>query len=209
MSIIGDLETVLFRQGRSIAGIIPNVTVEESHHDEMTITNHPVEQGATISDHAFKNPAQVTCRYGWSNSSLLQAAAVDLVSGLLQGSLGGASGDSLDVNQVYAKLLELQTSAKPFDLVTGKRSYSNMLIKSLSMTTDAATENALIVTAVMQQVIIVQTQVTTLQPAENHAQPQSTAPMQNTGTKQPQAVSQTLEYRSANAVTNFFGFSLP
>lgn len=200
MSIIGDLQTVLFRQGRSIAGIVPNVVVEESHHDELTITDHPVEQGASISDHAYKQPSEVTCRYGWSNSSLLLNAAIDFATGLLQGSFSGASGDALDVSDVYQKLLDLQQSRQPFDLTTGKRAYSNMLIKSLSVTTDAASENALMLTAVMRQIIIVQTQVTTLQPAANHADPQSTAPVQNTGTVQPQASNTSLLYRVSSAL---------
>lgn len=181
MSIIGDLQTVLFQQGRSIAGIVPNVAIEESHHDELTITDHPVEQGASISDHAYKNPAEVTCRYGWSDSSS--------ISTLWNG----------DVNQVYQQLLDLQQSRVPFDLTTGKRAYSNMLIKSLGVTTDRSSENALMLTAVMRQVIIVQTQATTLQPAESHADPSSTAPVQNTGTKQPQATQTSLLYRIAQS----------
>jgi len=195
MSLIGDLQTVLFRQGRSIAGIVPNVTIEESHRDELTITDHPVEQGATISDHAYKNQAEVTCRYGWSDSALLDAAITSFAQGLLGGSLSGAANSALDVKAVYQQLLDLQASREPFDLVTGKRSYTNMLFKSLAVTTDETSENSLMLTAVMRQIIIVQTQVTTLQPAENHAQPQATAPTQNTGTKQPQASSASILYR--------------
>ncbi|VVD29155.1 conserved protein of unknown function [Paraburkholderia dioscoreae] len=182
MSLIGDLQTILFRQGRSIAGIVPDVSVEEAHHDELTITDHPVEQGASVSDHAYKNPADVTCRYGWSNSSS--------VGSLFAG----------DVNAVYQQLLDLQASRVPFDLVTGKRSYCNMLIKSLSVTTDPATEDALMVSATMRQIIIVETQVTTLQPAENHADPQSTAPVENTGVKQPKATDTSLLYRMGSAL---------
>jgi len=201
MSIIGDLQTVLFRQGRSIAGIVPNVIVEESHHDELTITDHPIEQGASISDHAYKNPAEVTCRYGWSNSSLLDAAIASFAQGLLSGNLNGASGSALDVNQVYQQLLNLQQSRVPFSLTTGKRAYNNMLIKSLAVTTDKTSENALMLTAVMRQVIIVQTQATTLQPAENMADPSSTAVTQNAGTKQPQATQTSLLYRIAKSAS--------
>lgn len=180
---------VAIRQNRSIAGIIPDVTIEESHRDELTVTEHPVEQGAQISDHAFKNPAEVICRYGWSNSSGSAGFAATLIPGGL-GALpgvsnlaqGGVSGP--DVAEVYQTLLTLQESRQPFDLVTGKRVYNNMLIRSLQLHTDASTENALMVTAVMREVIIVQTQ-TVLLKADKQASPQDTAPVSPQGTKAP------------------------
>ena len=195
MSILDSVTTALFGKPRKIAAIVPNVVIEESHQDNLTITDHPVEQGASISDHAYKNPVEVTCKYGWSDSSLLMGSAMDFASGLLQGNLNGASNSALTIDDVYQKLLDLQATRQPFDLTTGKRKYSNMLIKSIGVTTDAATENSLLLTAVMKQVIIVQTQAVVLQPSENHATPSSTGPTQNTGTKQPQANSTSLIYR--------------
>lgn len=162
------LETVLFKQGRSIAGIIPNVVVDESHVDELTITNHPVEQGAAISDHAFKNPAQVTVRYGFGMSGTAL-------------SFSGAGGDP---KAIYQQLLDIQSSRVPFDLITGKRSYQNMLIATLAVTTDVQSENALLVTATMREVLIVETSTVTLAPAEVHADPEKTAASTNTGVKQ-------------------------
>jgi len=34
--------------------LTPQVTIEEVHHDDLEITEHPVERGAAIGDHAFK-----------------------------------------------------------------------------------------------------------------------------------------------------------
>src|ERR1700722_20299202 len=48
--------------------IIAQATVEEMHSDETEITEHPVEQGSTISDHAFSRPSEVIVTCGWSNS---------------------------------------------------------------------------------------------------------------------------------------------
>ncbi|MDE1905301.1 MAG: hypothetical protein KGH75_02465 [Rhodospirillales bacterium] len=168
---------VAIRQNRSIAGIIPDVTIEESHRDELVITEHPVEQGAQVSDHAYKAPAEVIARYGWSNSNASLAGGV-------AGLLGQTVTNAPDVAEVYQTLLALQASRQPFDLITGKRVYNNMLIRSLQLHTDAATENALMVTAVMRQVILVDTQTTTLKPA-NQAQPQITAAIANQGTVAP------------------------
>ena len=65
----GVIDTILIRQGRNIAGIYPDVVVKESHRDEMEITEHPIESGASISDHAFKRPAELLVQFGWSDSS--------------------------------------------------------------------------------------------------------------------------------------------
>lgn len=48
--------------------IIAHATIEERHHDELEVTDHPVEQGAMITDHAYKRPAEITLHLGWSNS---------------------------------------------------------------------------------------------------------------------------------------------
>lgn len=185
------LETVLFKQGRSIAGIIPNVVVDESHVDELTITNHPVEQGAAISDHAFKNPAQVTVRYGFGMSGTAL-------------SFSGAGGDP---KAIYQQLLDIQSSRVPFDLITGKRSYQNMLIATLAVTTDVQSENALLVTATMREVLIVETSAVTVAPAEVHADPEKTAETSNTGVKQPQEKpGVSLLYRGASGISSILGF---
>lgn len=147
--------------------MIANVTVEESHNDALTITQHPVQQGAAITDHAFKNPSQVTIRVGWTNSG------------------AQAAGDQNYVAAIYKQLLEIQASRVPFSCQTGKRLYRNMLFLSLSVTTDDQTEAALMVVATLQEIIIVQTQVTTVPPAALHAAPARTAPTLNQGTVQP------------------------
>ena len=76
--------SILIRPRRGFADLggsdfVAQVTIEESHRDETHITEHPVEQGANIADHAFDMPASLTVRYAWSNSpsarNLLGAAA--------------------------------------------------------------------------------------------------------------------------------------
>lgn len=172
----GKLLNALFMSGRSIGGIIPDVTIEEHHVDTLTITDHSVEQGAAITDHAFKNPAEITMRVAWSNSK-------SIANSIITGSL--FKGQIANANDLYRQLLELQESRKVFDLVTGKRTYTSMLIKQLAVTTDHDSENSLIVTALMRQIIIVQTDAVELKPAEQHSDPQDTSSILNAGTKLP------------------------
>lgn len=128
-------ETVYVRPVRSIGGVAMDVTVEETHTDELEITEHPVQQGASVTDHAFRLPSKVSITAGASDCS------------------GGEGGDRRSV-EVYEALLQLQGEREPFDLVTGKRTYTNMLIKSLTTTTDRKTERVLLVTAELQEVIL-------------------------------------------------------
>lgn len=171
-SAVASITNVLIRPYRAIGMIIPQVVISEMSQDEIAITAHPVEQGAPISDHAFKMPAQLIMRCGWSNSA--RAA--------LPGQLFGAG--SL-VNQVYQALLDLQAIREPFAVFTGKRYYPDMLIQGLSTETDARTENVLLVTCRLQQVIIVSTATVQVASASNQAAPQSTAPTQSTGPVTP------------------------
>lgn len=162
----------------SITQIITQMTIEEVHSDEMEITEHPVEQGTTISDHAFARPSEVVITMAWSNSpnssgplnQILGAAAN--ASPLLQKVIGAgeaingllhafSSGDPV-VKQKYQAILKLYNDRRIFDVYTGKRVYKNMLIKSLATTTDAKTENSLILRMALKQILMAQTQTVTV-----------------------------------------------
>ena len=56
VSLIDEVGPLLISTQRSFAGIIPHVVLEEAGDDELRITDHPVEIGAAITDHAFKMP---------------------------------------------------------------------------------------------------------------------------------------------------------
>lgn len=162
---MADLAT--FKSTRKLADFTAQVTVEEDHEDDLAITKHPVEQGAPITDHAYKEPARLHLLVGWSNS----------------GDGSAEQGDDF-VRAVYARLLALQNTREPFSVTTGKREYKNMLFASLGTTTTQETENALIVSASLQEVIIVQTQAVTVPPRDVQADPSQTADTQDAGTKQ-------------------------
>lgn len=140
MSLLGELSYALIQpSARAIGSIIPDVTIEEVPRDELILSQHPVEGGSAITDHAFKRPAEVDMRCGWSNST------------------AGFEGYN---RQVYDALLALQASRRPFSLSTGKRLYRNMLLRSLTAPTDPRGENILMVLASFQEVIIVSTKTT-------------------------------------------------
>lgn len=152
---------------RMLGPIRVQCTIEEVHTDSLTITDHPVERGAAISDHAYKLPAQLVMRVGWSNSSL---------QALLNPNY---------VREIYEQLLALQETKEPFDVTTGKRLYKNMLFSALTVTTDQKTESTLMCTATMREVIRVQTRGVSVPPADVQAEPKATAATAQTGVVQP------------------------
>lgn len=165
------LELIGIRPHRSIGGITAQCVVEEKHTDELSITDHPVEQGAQVTDHAFKRPEQVTLTFGWSESISLDPLSFPTAT---RGSLP----------DLYQALLDLQASRVPFDIVTGKRVHESMLLQSLSETTNEKTEHLLLVTAVCRQVILVPTRTFALAPKARQSLPKRSTQVVQSGTKQ-------------------------
>lgn len=159
----------LIPQG-SIGGIDIQATLEEVHSTTLQVTEHPVEFGAAITDHSFSKPVQLTMHCGWSNSSA--EALIGEISALF---LGGFASLSDYVTSIYTQLLGLQQSRTLMFVTTSILAYDNMLITSLQLTRDEKTSQALMVTATMQSVIVVDTQSATLPPIGNQANPASTA----------------------------------
>lgn len=154
---------LLITPQRSIGTIFPDVTLQEIGRDDMVVTDHPVEMGAPISDHAFKRPVSVELRYAWSNST---------------------AGYEGYVQEVYQALLDLQNSREPFEISTGKRIYQNMLITSLTQYTDPENEFGLLVSCECREVIIAQTQTVKAVSQKNQKSPAATAGVQSAGTRQ-------------------------
>lgn len=165
---------------QTIGGITVQTTIEENYTDNLVATDHPVETGANITDHAYKLPAELILRCGWSNSNM------DALTELAQSVISGGSLIGSDyVSAVYSQLLALQQSRQPFAVTTTRRQYSNMLITTLRMDVDQRTSNALMVQATLREIIIVGTHATTMPPQANQSSPASTAGTTNTGTNSP------------------------
>lgn len=160
-------EAILVKPKRSIGPFIAQVTIEETHQDDLEITDHPVELGANISDHAFKMPSSLVIRAGWNNSPSA-ANVLQSIAGAVTGTQAGVNaalnqGQGVkQIKEVYSNFLKLQADRTLIDVFTGKRVYKNMLIKSIIERTDLDTENSLILTITLRQVIVVSTQIVTL-----------------------------------------------
>lgn len=66
-----DILSTLFHQqsrrlGPETSLIIPSVVISEKHHDALEITEHPVEVGAAVADHAYRRPSEVVMQVGFA-----------------------------------------------------------------------------------------------------------------------------------------------
>ncbi|MFS7219873.1 phage baseplate protein [Rahnella inusitata] len=192
-----DVLSVLFNQrSRKIGLIIPDVVVSEKHQDALEITEHPVEIGAPVSDHAYKRPSEVTMEIGFSGGgSLLDFADTS--------ALGISLGTS--PKEIYQQILDLQASRVPFDVTTGKRQYSNMLIRAIDVTTDRTSENVLMCVLTLREVIISQTGSITVADKADMQEGVSTASLQNTGTKSAKTANSSLLLTLFSGAKGAFG----
>ena len=164
ISVVSEVLTI--RPYRALAGITADAVLEEVHSDELVVTDHPVEQGSTISDHAYKMPANLVLTYGW-------------------GSKASRAFDAGALTSIYNQLLQLQIDRTLFEIYTGKRYYSSMLLQSVGITTDVRTENGLIVRAACREIIQVQTQTVNVASNDTLASPQKNSSTLDVGRLQP------------------------
>lgn len=115
---------------------------------------------------------QVGFAGGGSLLDLLDTSSIGLTAGL-------------SPKEVYQNLLDLQSTRVPFDVVTGKRIYSNMLLRGLEVETDSTTENVLSAVVTLREVIITSTTTTQVAAKADMTQGANTSAVQNSGVKTP------------------------
>lgn len=158
------IQSILIKPKRQIDDFLVLVSISESTNDTLTITKQPVQQGAAITDHAYKEPTVFTMSAHFSD----------------QGFTDLFSGGQNSLADTYQKLLDLQNKRIPFDVVTPKRIYKQVLMAGLGQTTDGKTENILALNFTFQEIIIVSIgTVTTSRTSQKN--PAKTGATQNKG----------------------------
>lgn len=154
---------------RSIGPFNATLTIEEVASDDLEITQHPVQQGAAITDHAYLKPATVAVKVVFNDEDAFAYRPLA---------------------ETYAKLLQLQAGREPLDVVTGKRAYKNMLIKSLGQTNDLMTENVLSISMQLQEILLTSVEVVTVPERSKQADPGKTGATEKAGQKKAQPVTE-------------------
>jgi hypothetical protein len=151
----------------SVGGMYFDAVIKEEHTSELTKTEHPVEVGANISDHAFVMPKAL----------MLEVAASECGTGS-----GAYAGSPI---AVYQRLIELQEAIEPLHVTTALRSYDNMLVMSVVSPRDYTTVHAMRATILLEELILVDTQNVKIG-ARASSDPQKTSETSG-GTRQPES----------------------
>ena len=114
----------------NIGGYFFDGFMQVDHNIELQTTSNPVETGASVVDHAYVKPAELTMKVMMS----------DVHQSLVPEQFTGASFRSVNAWQVLRKL---QSDRIPMSVFTRLGLYTNMLITKLATTDTAETFRAL------------------------------------------------------------------
>lgn len=151
---MADVRLVFKKEKSRIDDIELDALVSEQFSAEVDVTEHPVEKGANISDHARPRPETVTLEGVITNTPAPKTT--DATTLRTQGDVTFKSRtESVDTEasaRALSKMLALKDGGRLVDIVTGLRTYRSMLMTSLSIPRTAATGEALRFTAVFRQI---------------------------------------------------------
>ena len=116
-----------------------DASISESHTGEVEVTEHPIERGADITDHARPKPDRVTIEGLVSNTPLHR---VPVQNG--------------DADTAYTILRDIKDKAKLVKVITAKRVYTNMIMEHLNVPANVKVGDSLQFTAQFKEVVVVQ-----------------------------------------------------
>jgi hypothetical protein len=166
------------QQVLSIGELVFDAILKTNHTSKLTATSHPIENGANITDHAFIEPAEISIEIGMTN----------------------CNGDGVS-NDMFKSLRDLQHSRQRIDVVTRYKTYSNMLIMSMSVPDDFTTMNALKAMLFLREIPVVGTQAVTVEERQTGGGQAQKSGSTNNGTKQPTQKNQSVLRQASGMLT--------
>jgi hypothetical protein len=128
----------------NVAGYFFDAVLKVDHSNKLRLTSHPVESGASVTDHAFKEPRELTMEIGMS----------DVCTSFVDGQFAQKASRSV---AAYDILTQLQDSLIPLKIYTRLCVYENMLIETIATPEDYKTLFGLRVTIGFREIIVAKT----------------------------------------------------
>lgn len=122
------------------------------HNQTLQITEHPVQDGANISDHAYLLPFRLTLDIGISDAMAQYTSASSTGANNTRYQKWNAGGSSSKSVSAYQTLLNIQESRRFLTLTTRLATYGNMLIESVAPEESHETIASLRATVTFKQV---------------------------------------------------------
>lgn len=147
-----------------------------NHESTLSITEHPIQTGANVADHAFEQPDILTFEIGMS----------DVMQDVTSGGFQSFSSDATRSINAYKTLRQLKSNRIPINAITKLWTYDNMLIENVSAIDSNTTAYGLRATVTLKQIL-----VATVTTVKISARPQKTDST-NEGDQKPQQVDESI-----------------
>ena len=161
-SLLGQAKSLITQNNYSYIGdLVIDASISEIIQYGSTITEHPIENKTSISDHIFKKPMTIKMEGYITNSPLKILGLFD--SPLQNNSLNGlidniksslfSTNNKTSTNQSYLALKSLYEDRNLINIVTKLETFSNMAIQNLTFTNNLNTGGRLLFNIDLVQVI--------------------------------------------------------
>ncbi len=132
-----------------------DASVEENHVYQALVTSNPVEEGSDITDNVSINPITLNM------TGFITDSPVKFLQGV-QRLLSSTSGSGSISSSAHDDLIFLFNQKQPFTVVTGLKTYANMILRRLNFPRNATTGKSLRFEAELVQVTFASFQTTDL-----------------------------------------------
>lgn len=153
----------LTRQDNPTEVLELEATLEEGHAGTAETTDHPVEDGADITDHIRRKPEELTLKGIVSNRPILLLASLRAEPSIPGGDPATRAEDA------YGWLLETKDQGLLLQISTTLRDYANMAIIGMNVVRDKDRRNVLEVDLTLREIIIATTEQVAAPTTENPA----------------------------------------
>ena len=136
----------------SLGGYVFDAYLRVSHNRRLTITQHPVETGASITDHAYEEPVIFDIDIGMTDTTLGKIPNQFFDNNGLNLLYTNKSIKSRSV-KAYDVLLGMQKSRQPYELICRYGSFK-VVIEDINPIDDYTTKYALRATVRLRQILI-------------------------------------------------------
>ncbi len=132
----------------NLGGIIADLTTKEDHTLSATVTSHPVEEGAEVSDHIRNAPRTLTLEQIVSQTPLQDGLKVK----------------ADHVGETWDLLKQLWKKAEPITVVSSLEVYDNMAIERVSVNRDPSNTGYLRYSVQLKQIRLAKSQTVSIPP---------------------------------------------
>lgn len=153
-------------QATAATSYVFDAVLAAEHDQTLTKTHHPVQTGASVSSHAYIEPAQLVLYVLMSDVAAQYTASNQTTAPFVQKWTGNPSKSV----SAYLQVLALQSARIPLTITTRLRTYYNMLILKVSPREDDKTITGARFRIEFEQLFVATTQVNPVSTRPNDTQ---------------------------------------